>query len=231
MISANVHATRVYSPAGVDPHICSMQRLKRCLWASSSGTRVRACVDQSTNMFLSSDQTTNAVVQDPGPLETLSGAITWRDFSGLVGSLGLRSACAIPAVGFPWEGIADVLSWLRVMHSLPVSAPCSPSSSQDGMQVTRRTKPNVSNVSDQSITTHYPSATTARARETSNPITHQKTTSHSQLIVSKSDQATIIPFHPAESTHKESVTIAPARNHVFSLATSHAQHETRLSKR
>lgn len=107
----------------------------------------------------------------------------------------------------------------------------SPSSSQDGMQATRRTKPNVSNVSNQSITTHYPSAITARARETSNPITHQKTTSHSQLIVSKSDQATIIPFHAAKSTHKESVTIAPVRNHGFNLATSHAQHETRLSKR
>jgi len=56
---------------------------------------------------LALEQTTNAVVQDPGPLETLSGAITWRDFSGPVGSLGLRSACAIPAVDSPWEGIAD----------------------------------------------------------------------------------------------------------------------------
>ena len=71
-------------------------------------------------MFLSFDQstTTNAVVQDPGPLETLSGAITWRDYSGLVSSLGLRSACAIPAVDPSWEGIADVLSWLRLMNYL-----------------------------------------------------------------------------------------------------------------
>jgi len=100
----------------------------------------------------------------------------------------------LPLTSLP---IPAILFSLLLLHITPNLQP-SPSSSQDGMQVTRRTELYISNVSYQTITTRYPSGATARARATNNPITHHLNSSHPMLFVPKAHVVITTPFHPSK---------------------------------